>query len=121
MKLYESELKILSYLWDNGQTKAADIARAMTEKYGWNKNTTYTVIKRCVEKKLIRRSEKDYICTAAISKRAAANSEISELLKTYFDGSVVRLFLALVDSRLISKSDAKELKSIIKTRGFRDF
>lgn len=121
MKINDSELKILAVLWENGSMKASDIARVMTEKTGWNKNTTYTVIKRCIEKSLISRTEPDYICTAAITKRKAANREISELLNTYFDGSVVRFFLTLLDSRPISRDDAKELKRIIKTRSFKDF
>lgn len=117
MKIYDSELKVLNVLWDNGQMKAADIAKCLNTEIGWNKNTTYTVIKRCVEKKLVTRMDPGYLCNAAISKRKAANSEIRMILENYFDGSIVRFFLTLLDMRPLSKSEAKEMKRMLKNRG----
>lgn len=116
MKLYESELRILNFLWSNGKSKAADIAAAMNTEYGWNKNTSYTVIKRCISKQLITRSEPGYICTAAISKRKAASIELSEILDNYFDGAVIRLFYLLLEISSVSKMEMKEMRKILKKR-----
>lgn len=114
MKIYDSELKILNVLWENGQTKASDIAHILSDTVGWNKNTTYTVIKRCVEKNLITRTEPDYICAAAVSQKKAAYSAAEEVLDTYFNGSIVRFFLTLLNIRPISKYEFKELMRILK-------
>lgn len=118
MKISDSEMNIMTYLWRNGRKKAADIAKAMDKEVGWNKNTTYTIIKRCIEKELIIRSDPGYVCTAAISKRNAAKDEIREILKLYFNGSVLRFFLAMLEACPISKDDAKEIKSIVRKRSF---
>lgn len=120
MKIYDSELKILRLLWDKGKMKASEIAAEMNEITGWNKNTSYTVIKRCIDKKLISRTDPGYICTAAISKKKAAGDAINEALDTYFNGSVVRFFLSLLNTRQISKFEAKEMKRILKNRDFSD-
>ena len=48
MKLFDSELKVMDVLWTNGDMPARQIAAILTESIGWNVNTTYTLIKRCI-------------------------------------------------------------------------
>ena len=49
-KLFASELKVMSVLWRDGDVPAKHIAKLLTEELGWNVNTTYTLIKRCIKK-----------------------------------------------------------------------
>ena len=53
MKLFDSELKVMDVLWTNGDMPARQIAAILTESIGWNVNTTYTLIKRCIAKNAI--------------------------------------------------------------------
>ncbi|MGG2995527.1 BlaI/MecI/CopY family transcriptional regulator, partial [Paenibacillus macerans] len=57
IKLFDSELKIMDVLWKNGDTTAKRIAETLKEQVGWNKTTTYTLIKRCIDKGAIERIE----------------------------------------------------------------
>ena len=57
IKLFDSELKVMDVLWKQGDTPAREIARALGEELGWNVNTTYTLIKRCMKKGAIERTE----------------------------------------------------------------
>lgn len=50
VKLFDSELKVMSVLWRDGDVPAKHIAKQLTEELGWNVNTTYTLIKRCMKK-----------------------------------------------------------------------
>lgn len=50
IKLFDSELKVMDVLWKEGDTPAKDIAKVLTSELGWNVNTTYTLIKRCIKK-----------------------------------------------------------------------
>ena len=50
MKLFDSELKVMEILWKEGDLSAGQLAKVLKERIGWNRNTTYTVIKKCVEK-----------------------------------------------------------------------
>ena len=50
IKLFASELKVMSVLWRDGDVPAKHIAKLLTEELGWNVNTTYTLIKRCIKK-----------------------------------------------------------------------
>ena len=55
-KLQDSELKIMEVLWREGDCTAKHLSEVLNQEVGWNKNTTYTLIKRCIEKKAIQRS-----------------------------------------------------------------
>ena len=70
IKLFDSELKVMDVLWKRGDTPAKEIARTLTIDLGWNVNTTYTLIKRCMKKGAIERSEPGFLCHALIPKSA---------------------------------------------------
>ncbi len=53
MKLFDSELKVMEVLWEQGTKSARDIVDVLSQRIGWNKNTTYTVIKKCIEKEAV--------------------------------------------------------------------
>ncbi len=45
IKLFDSELKVMEVLWERGESKAGELVKILKEETGWNRNTTYTVIK----------------------------------------------------------------------------
>ena len=61
IKLFDSELKVMSVLWRDGDVPAKYIAKLLTEELGWNVNTTYTLIKRCIKKGAIERSDPGFM------------------------------------------------------------
>ena len=48
IKLFDSELKVMDVLWKDGDVPAKYVADTLNREVGWNKNTTYTLIKRCI-------------------------------------------------------------------------
>ena len=44
--LFDSEAKVMEILWRQGTISAKEISLIAAETIGWNKNTTYTVIKK---------------------------------------------------------------------------
>lgn len=55
MKLYDSELNIMEFLWRKKEATAKEVAAEMAKTVGWSKTTTYTVLKKCVEKGAVKR------------------------------------------------------------------
>ena len=45
IKLFDSELKVMEVLWREGGMAAGQLAKILKDEIGWNRNTTYTVIK----------------------------------------------------------------------------
>ena len=50
IRLHEGELNVMELLWSNQSLAAKDIAKIIKDYIGWEKNTTYTVIKRLIDK-----------------------------------------------------------------------
>ena len=113
IKLFDSELKVMDVLWANGDTPAKEVAKALTAELGWNVNTTYTLIKRCIKKGAIERSEPGFLCHALIPKSAVQEAETTALINKIYDGSADKLFAALLGSKKLSREQIKKLKQIV--------
>ncbi|MCH5256395.1 MAG: BlaI/MecI/CopY family transcriptional regulator [Lachnospiraceae bacterium] len=114
MKLFDSELKVMEVLWEQGSLPARDIVDVLSAKIGWNKNTTYTVIKKCIEKGAIEREEPIFLCKPLVTKDEVAQSETEQLIDKMFGGSSELFFSSFLKNQGISEEDAKRLSKMIK-------
>ena len=114
VKLFDSELKIMSVLWKEGDSTAKHISDVLKEETGWNVNTTYTLIKRCIKKGAIERSEPNFMCRALIPQEDVQAAETKELINKVYDGSEDKLFAALLGKKSLSKEQIEKLKQIVK-------
>lgn len=112
-KLQDSELKVMDVLWREGETPARRIAAVLAEEVGWNVNTTYTLIKRCISKGAIRRTDPGFLCRALISKEAVQAAGTDELVGKLFDGSVDKLFASLLGRKDLSSEQLQRLRDIV--------
>ena len=113
-KLYDSELKIMEILWKQGELTAKEIAETLHAQIGWSKTTTYTVIKKCIEKGAIERRDPHFTWHALISKEEAQKYETDELIEKLYDGSPDRLIAALLGDKKLDKAGIMRLKELIK-------
>lgn len=103
----------MDVLWKEGDSKAKHVAEILKTEIGWNVNTTYTLIKRCIKKGAIERSEPNFMCHALIPKEAVQEAETNELINKVYDGSADKLFAALVGRKKLSKDQIDKLKQIV--------
>ncbi len=113
VKLFDSELKVMDVLWKEGTVPAKRIADVLTSDLGWNKNTTYTLIKRCISKGAIERSEPNFMCRALIAKEEIQEAETNELIDKIFDGSADKLFASLLGRKKLSAEQIERLMQIV--------
>lgn len=114
IKLFDSELKVMDVLWTQGDQPAKYVAKTLTEQLGWNVNTTYTLIKRCINKGAIERSEPNFMCHALIPKEAVQAAETDELIDKLYSGSADKLFSALLGRKKLSSEQIDKLKQMIE-------
>lgn len=112
-KLFDSELKVMNVIWDEGAVTAKHISDVLKESVGWNMNTTYTLIKRCIKKGAIERTEPHFMCRALIQREEVQQEQTQELIEKMFGGSVNKLFASLLGNKKLSSDQIKELKNII--------
>lgn len=113
IKLFDSELKVMAVLWRDGDVPAKYIAKLLTKELGWNVNTTYTLIKRCIKKGAIERSEPGFMCHALISKEDVQEAKTDELINKMYDGSADKLFAALLGRKKLNAEQIEKLKQIV--------
>ncbi len=113
IKLFDSELKVMDVLWREGDSTAKNISNVLKEEVGWNMNTTYTLIKRCIKKGAIERSEPNFMCHALIPKEEVQEAETNELINKIYDGSADKLFAALLGRKKLSPEQISQLKQIV--------
>ncbi|MCL2406487.1 MAG: BlaI/MecI/CopY family transcriptional regulator [Defluviitaleaceae bacterium] len=114
IKLYDSELKVMDVIWREGEISAKNIREILGGEIGWNKNTTYTVIKKCVEKGLVERIEPNFVCRALVSRDEVRAFELDELINRMYDGSSDMLFAALLGRKDIPAETIERLKELIE-------
>lgn len=113
-KLFDSELKVMDVLWRIGDTTAKQISDILAKEVGWNKNTTYTLINRCIKKGAIQRSNPNFMCHALISKECVQDAETNELIDKIYDGSTDKLFAALLGRKKLSSQEIENLKQLVQ-------
>jgi len=115
IKLFDSELQVMEVIWKKGDLPAKQIAKILEKQIGWNKNTSYTVIKKCVEKGAVERTEPHFICRALISKEQTQAFEVDELVNKLFDGSESLLFASLLDRKKVPGDVLSRLRMFVET------
>lgn len=112
-KLFDSEIKVMEIIWEKGPLSAKEISLIAADSIGWNKNTTYTVIKKLEAKGFIRRDEPGFICTPLVSREQMQKQETESLINKFFGGSKKALFSALIDKEDLTDEQSEELQRLI--------
>ena len=115
-KMFDSEIKVMEMIWKSEPVSAKELSLTAAREIGWNKNTTYTVIKKLEAKGYIKREEPGFICTSLISRADVEKSETRGLVDRIFGGSKKALFSALLEDEELTDADIAELKAMIESR-----
>ena len=113
IRIHEGELNVMELLWSNRSLAAKDIARTIKEYIGWEKNTTYTVIKRLIDKGAVTREDPGFICRANVSKKEIQIIETKALLDKFYNGSITEFITSYLSEQNLSDKDIAELKRIV--------
>jgi len=116
VKLFEAEWKLMEVVWANEPVTAKQLSILASEQIGWNKNTTYTIIKKLIDKNVIMRSEPNFMCTSLLKKDDAVKAETSSLIDRVFAGSKRAFFAAFLEDENLSEDEIAALKAMIEKK-----
>lgn len=114
MKLFDAELKVMGVLWREGDTTAKRLVEILGKEIGWNKSTTYTHIRRCLEKGAIERIEPYFLCRPLVTIKEAREYEAFELINKMYGGAADQLVASILDAKILSKEEIERLKRIFR-------
>lgn len=119
VKFFDSELKVMNLLWDQGELPASDISRILEKEIGWKRNTTYTIIKKCIMKGGIRRIDPGFMCCPLITKEVVQNYETNVLIDKLFKSSNEEFLTAFMSNQDLTDLQIERLKSLIDGRSLK--
>ena len=108
-KLFEGEYKLMEVLWDHGAINSTRLVALCREKLGWNKSTTYTVLRKLKHKGAGR--HEDTVVTPILTREQAIRDQTRELER--WAGGLSPFMVAFLDGRKLTAREAEELKKLI--------
>lgn len=117
VKVFDSELRIMEVLWKEGDLTAGQLAKILKEQAGWNRNTTYTVIGKLIDKGAVERYGNNFLCKAIITKEQVQQYEANELVGKLFDGSAEMFLSAFLSGYELSDEERTRLKQLVERLG----
>ena len=81
------------------------------QELGWKKSTTYTVLKKLVNRGILH--NENAVVTAAIPKEQILRKESRAVVERTFEGSLPSFLAHFMGGKTISDAEAGELKAVI--------
>jgi predicted transcriptional regulator len=113
IKLFEGELRLMELIWQHEGATAKELSLLAAEHVGWNKNTTYTVLKKLVAKGAVCREEPGFVCYSLIQREEVGREEAKAVLRSFFGGSVKAMFSSFMAEGALNDEEAAELRRMI--------
>lgn len=111
LKLCESDHRFMQVVWQHQPVSSGQLVTLCSQHLGWKKPTTYTVLRKLCERGLLQ--NKDTIVTALVPQEAVDAYQSDYFVERTFEGSLPRFLTAFLGGRVISPSEAEELKQLI--------
>ncbi len=110
-KIFESEYRFCLLLWEYEPVNSTKLVTLCKEHLGWSKATTYTVIRRLVERGVVQ--NENATVTSLISKEKAQKSRLDEMMKETFEGSMPAFLAAFSRSKKLTREEVNQLQAFI--------
>lgn len=112
----ESEMQVLSALWDDAPQTAADLTRRIGTINGWTQATVKTLLARLVQKGAVT-AEADgrrYLYRPAIDRAEAVGEESQRFVDRLFGGRVSPMIAHLAEREALSDADIAEIEALLR-------
>ena len=111
LRLAEGEYRFACIVWENEPLPSGKLVELCQKQLGWKKSTTYTVLKKLVDRGVLR--NENAVVTAAVPKDAVLREESRAVVERTFEGSLPSFLAHFMGGRTISDAEADVLKAII--------
>lgn len=110
-KLTTAELKLMQIIWEADLIGSGELVKEAASRLEWKKSTTYTILKKLIEKGVA--VNEDSVISPTVSNSEYYDSRRSMALDTYFSGSLPEFVLAFCRERKLSRIEIDELEKMI--------
>ena len=110
-RLGEIEYRFMTLIWENEPVASMKLVELAAEAFEWKKSTTFTMLKRLIEKGLVQNVRS--VVTSAVPRETVRRLESESFVERTFDGSLPRFLVAFLGEKEITDDEAEELKRLI--------
>lgn len=103
----EAEFRLCLIVWEKEPIASGALAAICANTFGWARTTTHTFIRRLTDRGALKNERG--IVTSLISKEAAQDAALSDILSKRFDNSVYSLLVALARRQGLTDSELEAL------------
>lgn len=101
-------------IWDEGSIRAIDLANWATETLGWKKNSTYSILKKLLEKGAVRRDEPGFVLTPLVSRDQIAREKTTRMVDKMYNGSMKLFLTGLLGGGKMDEKTLAELSELLE-------
>ena len=111
LRLAEGEYRFACIVWEHEPLPSGRLVELSLKELGWKKSTTYTVLKKLVERGILR--NENAVVTAAVPQEDILREESRAVVDRAFEGSLPSFLAHFMGGKTISNAEADELKALI--------
>ena len=111
LRLAEGEYRFACIVWEHEPLPSGRLVELSRQELGWKKSTTYTVLKKLVDRGVLRNDHA--VVTAAVPQELILREESRAVVERTFEGSLPSFLAHFMGGKTISDAEADELKAII--------
>ena len=108
-RLFDAEYRLMEILWELEPINSTKLVGVCRETLGWNKSTTYTVLRKICQKGAAK--NENATVTTLITREQAIREQGEELVAKV--GGMMSFFTAFFNGRKLTAQEAEELKELI--------
>lgn len=114
-ELSGAEWHVLESLWESAPKIGSQIVSDLSERKGWSRSTTLTMLRRMTEKELIScdDSGKVKLYAPLVCREEAVKKETESFLNRVYNGSVSMLINGFVKKQKLTSEEIEELRLIL--------
>lgn len=113
IKIFDAELNLMNRIWDQPGIKAIDLANWATETLGWKKNSTYSILKKLLDKGAVSRTDPGFVLQPLVSRDEIAMDETNDLIDKMYGGHLSMFLSAFTGSQKLSRKDKAALQAML--------
>ena len=111
-RLTEAEENLANLIWENESIRLPDLVKICESEFEWKKSTTYTMLKRLVEKRIVR--NKNTIVESLIKREDFYGEQSKIFVEENFEGSLPSFLAAFTRRKKLNGKEVQELQKLIK-------
>lgn len=116
IKIADAEIRLMNHIWDKAPVKAGDLVDIAAREFGWNRNTTYTILMRLIKKGAVAREEPNFVCRPLITRDDVTAQETNSLIDRMYNGSRKLFLTSYLKQEKLSVEEIEVIYRIIKDK-----